>query len=562
MSMEYRPNACSFYYILFVAFLHFRITHGEPITNIGEAVNYLIKLEYLEEPLPGANTDGNKLEEALIKYQAVGQIPQTGELDTATLTLMNTPRCGLPDNQNNSSRSKRYVTGTPWDRKHLTWNIERYTEDVSEKQLVEAITTALKYWSDASGLTFERANTPDPDIVILFAEPYVNHGDNVKFDGLGGIIAHAFYPGSVPLSGDAHFDNGETWTVNSAEGTSIVSVATHEFGHSIGLSHSSVLGSVMWPWNKPYDPYLQLDKDDIEGVQSLYGPPSNVVTVNPNPNPPTENPVMPTQQTIMVNPSNCQVSFDAITLTADGRTYGFKDKYYWEIYDGKVLIPPKRISETWPRLPSNLDAALTVKNGYVWKDRQYKTYFFTGRQVYRYTFYSLDDGYPKDISWEFPGFPEHLTELDAVVEGIGNGQTYFFKGDEFYIFDYSQTISGPFSLLSFKSIPSSIVAGFQFSDNYLYFFTSFGYYYQFNPWTFTVNYGFPKQTVRDWFGCGISLQERDESASEEISATEAALLEDPNMDVDINNSALNTRTINCLTIFNSFLISIVIGLYQ
>lgn len=53
-------------------------------------------------------------------------------------------------------------------------------------------------------------------------------------------------------------------------GTDLLQVAVHEIGHTLGLQHSSALGSVMSPlYSYSYPP--QLSKDDERRIQSLYG---------------------------------------------------------------------------------------------------------------------------------------------------------------------------------------------------------------------------------------------------------------------------------------------------
>ena len=48
-------------------------------------------------------------------------------------------------------------------------------------------------------------------------------------------------------------------------------LALHELGHSLGLEHSSQKGAIMYPIYSGYHPGLQLHRDDILGIQQLYG---------------------------------------------------------------------------------------------------------------------------------------------------------------------------------------------------------------------------------------------------------------------------------------------------
>lgn len=75
---------------------------------------------------------------------------------------------------------------------------------------------ALTTWGTESDLRFQEVGSQgptEPDILIDFARSY--HQDSYPFDGQGGTLAHAFFPGEHPISGDTHFDDEETWTFGS-----------------------------------------------------------------------------------------------------------------------------------------------------------------------------------------------------------------------------------------------------------------------------------------------------------------------------------------------------------
>lgn len=63
-----------------------------------------------------------------------------------------------------------------------------------------------------------------------------------------------------------------TMYTSLAVGVNFLYAATHEFGHSLGLSHSSVPESVMYPtYENGHPKDFGLTEDDIEGIQKLYG---------------------------------------------------------------------------------------------------------------------------------------------------------------------------------------------------------------------------------------------------------------------------------------------------
>ena len=139
----------------------------------------------------------------------------------------------------------------------------------------DAVAAALALWSDVTRLTFTEVPVAEnPEIVIRFVTG--DHGDGATnaFDGPGGTLAHAFFPppNGGAIAGDAHFDEAETWSVTvpvPLGSFDLVTVAAHEFGHSLGLAHSSVAGSLMFPTNS--GPHRFLHADDREGIQSVYG---------------------------------------------------------------------------------------------------------------------------------------------------------------------------------------------------------------------------------------------------------------------------------------------------
>lgn len=65
--------------------------------------------------------------------------------------------------------------------------------------------------------------------------------------------------------------NAKLDTHISSTGTNLMGVSVHEFGHSLGLGHSSVENAIMFPWYHGYQMFENLPKDDWLAIQQLYG---------------------------------------------------------------------------------------------------------------------------------------------------------------------------------------------------------------------------------------------------------------------------------------------------
>lgn len=99
-----------------------------------------------------------------------------------------------------------------------------------------------------------------------------DHGDGEAFDGVLGVLGHAF----SPENGRFHLDAAETWAVDfdrerSRVAIDLESVATHEIGHVLGMAHTNVKEAIMYPSLSPRTKKRDLRMDDVLGIQALYG---------------------------------------------------------------------------------------------------------------------------------------------------------------------------------------------------------------------------------------------------------------------------------------------------
>ncbi len=183
----------------------------------------------------------------------------------------------------NKNEFAGFRTGvTTWDKTDLTWALVKPSglTGLTDAQIEDGITIATNLWGDNSTLTFTRADDPDAaDIRLAFEVREHGDGEDNAFDGSGGVLAHAFFPGSTyqgeSMDGQLHADDEEAFTMNLPDADTMIDLAfvvTHEMGHNLGLVHSSVPQAVMAPSYQPWNERA-LHPDDIARIQELYGAP-------------------------------------------------------------------------------------------------------------------------------------------------------------------------------------------------------------------------------------------------------------------------------------------------
>ncbi|WAR03602.1 MMP16-like protein [Mya arenaria] len=446
-------------------------------------LTYLGEFGYIHdasrEAGPAGLTSKEAYTAAIKRLQRFAHLPETGVVDRRTLELMERPRCGnkdeLDETQDSSRRRhKRYVTAnSKWEKNDLTYRIENTTPDLSPGRVRRILSDAFKVWSVVTPLTFTEVMHSDADILIQFSEGY--HDDGYPFDGKGSVLAHAFFPGNSK-GGDTHFDDAETWTFNSTDGVDLFMVAAHEFGHALGLAHSSNTEALMYPWYQGYTDNFRLPYDDVQGIQTLYGSPSNRLPNTPRPPivvpdnrdrdrggeaPITPRPTHPPTK----DDTPCTGNIDAITVIRK-EIFFFKGSKFWRRGPNGLAAKPTEISKFWYNLPSDgIDALYERSDG--------KITFFKGDRFWVFSSNHMVTNFPVEGRRITElGVGKNVKKIDAVFTWPYNKRTYLVTGDmywklnakeDFIEYDYPRDMS------IWKNVPVPLDSAFKYWDGKTYF---------------------------------------------------------------------------------------------
>ncbi|KAG8562358.1 hypothetical protein GDO81_015650 [Engystomops pustulosus] len=479
--------------------------------------------------LPPASRQMSTLRSAQILSSAISEmqqfygIPMTGELDETTRQWMQKPRCGVPDQfgskAKSSMRRRRYAhTGRKWNQQQLTYSIQNHLTRLGVYNSVDSIRKAFAVWSSVTPLTFSeipyesvRQRQANADILILFASGF--HGDSSPFDGPGGFLAHAYFPGPG-MGGDAHFDLEEPWTVDNTDlsGNHLFLVAVHELGHSLGLEHSNNPSAIMAPFYQWMDTEnFQLPEDDRRGIQQLYGSPTNEAPSTQSPIPTPERPEVkppkpppggkperpgnspPRKPTTpdRYGPNICEGNFDAVTVLR-GETFVFKGAWFWRVRNNRVLDNyPMPIGHFWRGLPANISAVYERHDG--------KFVFFKGDRYWLFREANLEPGYPQPLSNLGYGLP--YDRIDTAI-------CYWRFNEETRSVDAGY----PKSIKVWAGIPDTPKGAFMCSETSYTCFYKGVKYWKFDNKNLKTEPGYPKSILRDYMGCQEEVYKEPDSA--------------------------------------------------
>jgi hypothetical protein len=169
--------------------------------------------------------------------------------------------------------------GPTWGVREVPYYINPVNSDMSESDAIAAIQAGANAWaaqSSANILPSYKGRTAGSTISLngrsevffressagsLYGETYWWSDSNnhiLEADTIYHASSVAFYVNSSTCSGT---------------GVYLQDASTHEFGHTLGLGHSSVSGTSMYPTLTWCSTYVRtLEPDDITGIEALYPP--------------------------------------------------------------------------------------------------------------------------------------------------------------------------------------------------------------------------------------------------------------------------------------------------
>ncbi|KAJ7332304.1 hypothetical protein JRQ81_014484 [Phrynocephalus forsythii] len=225
----------------------------------------------------------------------------------------------------------------------------------------------------------------------------------------------------------SNYDTDKKWGLCPDKGYSIFLVAAHEFGHSLGLEHSSVREALMYPMYTYLEDF-HLHPDDVAGIQYLYGKGSGPQPTVPSA--PTQSPDEDDDDVPDPNPTESDGSSttdeegSSVTETTPVDRPAEACHYWRKLGSGSEPIEgPLRIQDTWPALPDVIDATFQDK-------LTKKVFFFAGQRFWVYQGTRVLG--PRSL--EKLGIRRDVQKITGALQRK-NGKVLLFNGEEFWRLD-------------------------------------------------------------------------------------------------------------------------------
>ncbi|KAG8515029.1 Matrix metalloproteinase-17 [Galemys pyrenaicus] len=310
-----------------------------------------------------------------------------------------------------------------------------------------------------------------------------------------------------------------------ASGLDLFTVAVHEFGHALGLSHVAAPGSIMQPYYRgpAGDPLRYgLSYEDRVRVWQLYGVRESVSpTAQPNTPEPEEPPLLPEPPDNRSRtppredaPHRCDTHFDAVAQIR-GEAFFFKGMYFWRLTRDRHLVSlqPAQVHRFWRGLPLQLDSVDAVYE----RAGDHKIVFFKGDRYWVFKDNHVEEGHPRPIS-DF-GLPPG--GIDAAFSWVHSDKTYFFKDQLYWRYDERtrhMDPGHPARSPPWRGVPSTLDDAMRWSDGASYFFRG-KEYWKLLDGELEAAPGYPQPAARDWLVCtDLQATPQDSAAPGEAGA--------------------------------------------
>lgn len=175
-----------------------------------------------------------------------------------------------------STSARAYaLLGYSWGQQIVPYYLNPANMDLPTGAIEPAIRSSADAWRLQSGASFafafagystQTTDTNDGINLILFRN--ASSGSSIA-------TTYTWFSGNRMIDADIVFWDGGfqffTGTTGCSGGFYIEDIATHEFGHALGLAHSTLTTATMYPSISTCNQQPRtLDADDIAGVLALY----------------------------------------------------------------------------------------------------------------------------------------------------------------------------------------------------------------------------------------------------------------------------------------------------